>query len=181
MGSNVCCLFTISCFSLSRPIICSCAATRLHGQLLVMPLILPPISHSGTTETPRALFPDGPSIPSIIPPFINTDTKMTAQPVAQFENRLSATAGEADHQHSHSHDHDHAEATGHDHATEEHGHTHEHLEHAGKLPVHCLIHTMLWSVMEFHDLGGCVNKQVNSQRGICQIIQDEIGQRGHLR
>ena len=56
---------------------------------------------------------------------------MTAQPVAQFENRLSTTVPEGD-QHSHSHDHGEAgHGHGHDHATEEHGHTHEHLEHAG--------------------------------------------------
>lgn len=57
---------------------------------------------------------------------------MTAQPVAQFENRLSTTLPEGD-QHSHSHDHGEAgHGHGHDHATEEHGHTHEHLEHAGE-------------------------------------------------
>jgi hypothetical protein len=79
---------------------------------------------------------------SHLPQFINSDTRMTAQPVAQFENRLSATTAEGDHQHSHDHAHDHAEGAGHghDHATEEHGHTHEHLEHAGEPLVYVLNH-----------------------------------------
>jgi len=52
---------------------------------------------------------------------------MTA-PVAQFENRLSATA---DTPHSHDHGDGHA-GHSHDQAAEEHGHTHEHMEHAGE-------------------------------------------------
>jgi hypothetical protein len=51
-------------------------------------------------------------------------------PVAQFENRLSATA---DAPHSHDHGDGHA-GHSHDQAAEEHGHTHEHMEHAGESP-----------------------------------------------
>jgi urease accessory protein len=69
-----------------------------------------------------------------------------AQPVAQFENRLSTTAasvpavgdGAGADAHAHSHDHGDEHGHSHDHGTEEHGHTHEHLEHAGTSPLFVL-------------------------------------------